>query len=93
MKMNIVFVVALGILAAGNAVISIGVLRSPAYDSRQKSIQLGLLWLAPILGAVVVWSFLRQLKSRPLTADLASHAGGSVDGIRITSTCTMTLPI
>ena len=79
--MNIALLAAVGVLAIANAVVSIAVLRSPAYDSRQKSFQLVLLWLLPILGVVVVWSFLRGTESERVTTDLASRSEGAVGGI------------
>lgn len=83
--MNIALVGALCLLAIANAAISVVVLRSSAYEPRQKALQLGLLWLVPLVGAYVVWMFLREaerehLTTDLLTTDLASRATGSVIG-------------
>jgi hypothetical protein len=76
--MEIALFGALILLLVANAAITSGVLRSSAYDPSQKALQLLLVWLVPVLGAVFVWSFLRGAASDPLTTDLADRNGSSV---------------
>jgi uncharacterized membrane protein len=50
----------LGLILAGNIVVSMRVLRSRFYSMAQKSAQCGLVWFIPILGAIGVWAFLKS---------------------------------
>jgi len=47
-------------LAFLNALASMGAILSSAYARDQKAMQLALVWLVPILGVLLVWSFLHE---------------------------------
>ena len=50
-----------------NAIVTVSLLRSgDRYTSRQRAAQLGLIWLIPVFGVIVVWSLLRD----PAPSDL-----------------------
>jgi hypothetical protein len=51
------------------------------YDRRQKSIQAVLVWLVPIVGALLVWSLARDTNVSRVTTDLADRGG--LDGYKI----------
>lgn len=54
---SILYVVAL--LAAVNVFTSFQVIRSDYYTAAQKFAQCVMVWLIPVLGALLIWSFLR----------------------------------
>ena len=61
-------VVILGIIAAAAAWqvwVSVAVVRAGHLERRQKLLQLGLIWLLPIIGAVAVYSMLRAEGKSP----------------------------
>jgi hypothetical protein len=53
----LIVVVAVALL---NILVSIGIIFSAAYATGQKVMQLCLVWLVPLLGAFIVWCFLRE---------------------------------
>lgn len=83
-EMNIVLALAaLSTLAFANAWVSGGALRSSAYESRQKLLQLALVWFLPLLGLGAVWALLREAEnercaSERLTTDLADRGRSSI---------------
>ena len=52
-------------LGTGNLIVTILLLRAPDYDRSQKAIQTLLVWLLPVIGAVLVWQFLRAERVPP----------------------------
>lgn len=69
----------LGILCIANVAISWIVARAPIYSRAQKLWQMALVWLVPLVGAVTVWSILRQARSVQITEragiDLTDQVG------------------
>ena len=51
---------ALAALAAVNLVVSFAVWRSALYETAQRRLQYLLIWLLPLLGAIVAWVVLRN---------------------------------
>ena len=49
--------------------------RNAYYDANQKIFQLALIWLVPILGAVLVWSLTADAPQGRFTTDLSDHVG------------------
>jgi hypothetical protein len=49
--------------------------RSSYYDANQKMLQFALIWLVPVLGAILVWSLTTDTPKRRFTTDLRDHAG------------------
>lgn len=56
--------------------------RSSYYDANQKMLQLALIWLVPVFGAILVWSLTAEPPKRRLTTDLRDYAGSDDGGIR-----------
>ena len=61
--------VGVGALIIANVWVCVGALRSPWYSSTQRAIQCTLVWLLPVIGLVVVWSFLRAQSDMRRTKD------------------------
>jgi cytochrome c-type biogenesis protein CcmH/NrfF len=61
----LIFAVAAVILCSANAVGSYAVGRSDFYDSRQKTVQIALVWLLPIFGLLLVGGVLWSNYERP----------------------------
>jgi hypothetical protein len=59
-KMSIVLAVMAAFLLALNIFVSFGVARSAEYEPSQKVAQLALVWLLPIVGALVAHHILRE---------------------------------
>ena len=76
--MDLVALGSLCVLVIANAWVSWRVHRASVYEPRQKTLQLALVWLVPVLGPLSVWLFLRnaegQAVSERLTTDLASRS-------------------
>ena len=69
MRSEVYVTAVLIVLAALNGLISFGIVRSAFYSRRQKAVQIGLVWLVPMLGpalvGVVLWSnFAPRVRSR-----------------------------
>ena len=70
----LIFAVAVAILFGLNAVGSYAVSRSEFYDSRQKTVQIALVWLLPIFGLLLVGGVLWSNYERPAsTGDHPEH--------------------
>jgi len=54
--MNPVYL-AIAVVAIANTVASFSILRSDGLTARQRVIQLALVWLLPLVGAVICWAF------------------------------------
>lgn len=55
---------------------------STYYAANQKMLQLVLIWLVPVLGAILVWSLTANTPKRRFTTDLRNHAGNDDGWIR-----------
>jgi hypothetical protein len=55
-----VFSAAVAVLAVLNANVCVAVARSAVYSHHQKVAQFALIWLVPVIGALIVWLVLRQ---------------------------------
>lgn len=55
--------------------------RSHRYDRRQKTLQALLVWVVPVVGALLVWSLARDTKADRVTTDLTDNTG--LDGYKI----------
>lgn len=81
----LIFTMAAAILCSANALGSFAVGRSDFYDSRQKKVQIVLVWLLPIFGLLLVGGVLWSNYERPSsTGDHAEHKipdfAGGLDG-------------
>ncbi len=84
--MTYVLLGSFALLVIFNAVVTIAVWRSDAIDMRQRLFQTLFIWVLPILGASLVWSLNRPIRSERVTTDLADRVGSSVavdDNIRL----------
>jgi hypothetical protein len=57
---ELVIVLALAVVAAFQAWLTVQVFRSGLYDKRQKILQTQLIWLLPLLGSALVFTMLRD---------------------------------
>lgn len=58
-----------------NAYATVVLVRSPRYERRQKWMQCGLIWLLPVIGAILVWSLAHDAKAPMFSTDFSSGAG------------------
>ncbi len=56
------------LIAAANVLASILVARHALYSHSQKALQILLVWLVPVIGAIVVWQVLRAQKDQSRTS-------------------------
>lgn len=63
-------------LLAINTVATIGVAFSRIYETQQKLLQILLIWVIPVIGAVVCWNILREERR---SAHQAEGGGGLAD--------------
>jgi hypothetical protein len=68
--------IALLLLVAFNFVATVRVLRSDLYSAKQKWAQVLLVWLVPLLGAILVWSVLSPPR------DLESNRSSDMSPVR-----------
>ena len=74
MNGHLIFAMAAAVLFGANAVGSYAVSRSEFYDSRQKTVQIVLVWLLPIFGLLLVGGVLWSNYERPTaTGDHPEH--------------------
>lgn len=71
--MGLAFLGLLCLLVIANVAVSAAVLRSPLYESRQKSLQLLLIWFLPVLGSLLAWFVLRGATGVGAITELASR--------------------
>jgi len=78
-----IVIVCVAILVVLQLYVSVRVLLAREYTSLQKWWQLAIVWLVPLLGAVLVRSFLVSDRSRPSDRDTSfiSDGGGNPPGI------------
>ena len=82
MSSTLVFLVALLVIV--NVAVTLAVCRSQKYEQRQKFGQVALIWLLPVVGSLVSFSFLSEGGGERVTTDLADR-GGSGDSDRSAS--------
>ena len=75
----------LGIISIGNLVVSVGVILSGTYSAQQKWAQVAIIWLLPVVGALIAWFFLLENRGTPYnnskhTADEKEWAGYQTGG-------------
>jgi hypothetical protein len=72
------------VLALVNAVVTVLLWRSPQYLTGQRLVQLGLIWLIPVVGAAIVYYFIRDTgKSKAQTTEFVDDLAVSGDQIRV----------
>ena len=76
--MNVAVLATLAFLAIANVAMTVLILRSSAYQRRQKLLQLLLIWLVPVLGPVIVWSFLRGIEGQRVATPFPERSDYSV---------------
>ena len=69
-------------LAIVNTVVCFRVLRSASYVPSQKFGQILMIWLVPVVGATLVWNFLREETTTRFTTDLADRFGNDDGDLR-----------
>ena len=77
---NIVLLILVAVILVVNVKATWILVRSSYYDARQKLFQLVLVWLIPILGAILVWSLATDSAGKRVTTDLSDRFGNSNDG-------------
>ena len=65
MRMYLTIILGITGISIANAWVCVGVLRNPWYSRTQKALQCSLVWLLPVLGLILVWSFLRSQSEMP----------------------------
>ena len=73
--MKIVLVMVVCIALAANCAISWGIIRCNAYSSRQKFVQIVVVWLLPILGALLARHFLNENRALPTNSEHPAPIG------------------
>lgn len=71
------------IFLALNAWASLVAIRSPRYENYQKRLQVLLIWLVPVVGAILVWSLANDVLSKKITTDLGDRSGFDDGTIRL----------
>lgn len=80
--MNIVLLILVAIILALNVRATWVSVRSSYYDKKQKLFQLALVWLVPVLGAILVWSLAADSSGERITTDLSDRLGNDDGNIR-----------
>jgi hypothetical protein len=81
--LNIVLLILVAIILALNVNATWVLVRASYYDTRQKLFQLVLIWLIPILGAILVWSLATDSSGKRATTDLTDGSGSDDGDIRL----------
>ncbi len=69
------------LLVALNGYASLVLVRSPYYDARQKLLQLAIIWLIPVIGALLVWALARpDAPTKPRRYDIGDIVGSDLGG-------------
>ena len=78
--MSTLLTVLIALAFAFNVYASVLLVRSPRFERQQKRMQLALIWLLPVIGAILVWSLAHDAKAPMFSTDFSS--GGSLgDGV------------
>jgi hypothetical protein len=80
---NIVLLILVAIILVLNVKATWVLVRSSYYDAKQKLFQLALVWLLPVLGAILVWSLATDSSSKRNTTDLSDRFGNDDGNIRL----------
>jgi hypothetical protein len=72
----------LALLGGANLAASVVVIRGPHFDGGQKAVQLVLVWLLPVVGAVICWSFSRNARIDEVFPD-ESETSGAYDQLQL----------
>ena len=83
--MNIVLLILVAIILVLNVKATWVLVRSTYYDAKQKLFQLALVWLIPILGAVLVWSLATDSSGKRVATDLSGGSASDDGDIRLDS--------
>lgn len=70
------FLVAAMLAVALNVFATLLIVRSDRYDTPQKCYQAALVWLIPVIGAVLVWSLAKDPPAERVSTDLRDRLGG-----------------
>ena len=81
--MSFIILILLALVAALNVKATLDLARSSYYSPKQKLFQLALVWLIPIVGAVLVWSLAVDSKTERVTTDLKDRGGNDDGHIRL----------
>lgn len=81
MPLALLVLIALVILAL-NIKATLLLTHSSYYDAKQKVLQLALVWLVPVLGAILVWSLATDTPRGRFTTDLRNYSGNDDGYIR-----------
>jgi hypothetical protein len=76
--MNILPLILAAIILVLDIIATRVLISSPYYDKKQKLIQLGLVWLVPVMGGILVWTMASEPASGRVTTDLTDHSGYDV---------------
>lgn len=66
-----------------NAYATLVLARSPRYDLRQKWLQLGIVWLLPLVGAIAIWSLAHDARSPWATTNFGADSGFGGGDVRL----------
>lgn len=79
--MSIFLFIALVLVFTLNAAATLSLYRSPLHDARQKWPQLFLIWLLPVLGALLVIQFSKEHRPGRRTGDYSADCGIDSSGL------------
>jgi hypothetical protein len=80
---NIVLLILLAIILSLNVRATWVAVHATCYDKKQKLFQLALVWLVPVLGAILVWSLAAGSSGERITTDLTDRFGNDDGNIRL----------
>jgi hypothetical protein len=80
---NIVLLILVAIVLALNVRATWVLAHSSCYGKRQKLIQYALVWLVPVLGAMLIWSLAADFSVERITTDLSDRFGNDDGNIRL----------
>lgn len=81
--MTKLFFVLVALAVVLNAYATLVLVRSPRYDLRQKWYQLGIVWLLPLAGAILVWSLAHDARYLWTTTNLGGSSGLDDGDVRL----------
>ena len=73
------------VLTALNIKTTLVLARCAYYDTKQKLFQLALVWLLPVVGAILVWSLATDAPCKRVSTDLNDRGGNDDGHIRLDS--------
>lgn len=86
--MNSILFLLITLAVALNTYATVVLVRSPRYDRAQKWRQCGLIWLLPVIGAILVWSLAHDAKAPMFSAGFGSgDSSGFGDGLIGADSC------